>query len=60
LNGSLGYVTDRWSLSVFGTNLTNNHLVSIVDVNTNGPYQPGNLEYWGRPRTIGVHAHVKF
>jgi iron complex outermembrane recepter protein len=60
LNGSIGYVTDRWSLSVFGTNLTNNHLVSIVDVNTNGPYQPGNLEYWGRPRTIGVHAHVKF
>ena len=60
LNGSIGYVTDRWSLSVFGTNLTNNHLVSIVDVNTNGPFQPGNLEYWGRPRTIGVHAHVKF
>jgi iron complex outermembrane recepter protein len=60
LNGSIGYVTDQWSLSVFGTNLTNNHLVSIVDVNTNGPYQPGNLEYWGRPRTIGVHAHVKF
>jgi iron complex outermembrane recepter protein len=60
LNGSIGYVTDQWSLSVFGTNLTNNHLVSIVDVNTNGPFQPGNLEYWGRPRTIGVHAHVKF
>ena len=53
-------MTDQWSVSVFGTNLTNNHLVSIVDVNTNGPYQPGNLEYWGRPRTIGVHAHVKF
>ncbi|HTB28810.1 MAG TPA: TonB-dependent receptor [Steroidobacteraceae bacterium] len=60
LNGSIGYMADQWSLSVFGTNLTNNHLVSIVDVNTNGPYQPGNLAYWGRPRTIGVHAHVKF
>jgi outer membrane receptor protein involved in Fe transport len=60
LNGSIGYVTDQWSVGVYGTNLTNNHLVSIVDVNTNGPYQPGNLEYWGRPRTIGVHAHVKF
>jgi iron complex outermembrane recepter protein len=60
LNASVGYVTDRWSLALFGTNLTNNHLVSIIDVNTNGPYQPGNLQYWGRPRTIGVHAHVKF
>jgi iron complex outermembrane receptor protein len=60
LNASVGYVTDRWSLALFGTNLTNNHLVSIIDVSTNGPYQPGNLQYWGRPRTIGVHAHVKF
>jgi iron complex outermembrane receptor protein len=60
LNGSIGYVTDQWSLTLYGTNLTNNHLISIIDVNTFGPYQPGNLEYWGRPRTIGVHAHVKF
>ncbi|HEX4151754.1 MAG TPA: TonB-dependent receptor [Steroidobacteraceae bacterium] len=60
LNGSIGYVTDRWSLSLFGTNLTNNHLVSLVDVNLYGMYQPGNLQYWGRPRTIGVHAHVSF
>ena len=35
LNASVGYVTDRWSLALFGTNLTNNHLVSIIDVNTN-------------------------
>jgi outer membrane receptor protein involved in Fe transport len=60
LNASVGYVTDRWSLTLYGTNLTSNHLVSLIDVNTNGIYQPGNAEYWGRPRTIGVHAHVKF
>jgi len=60
LDASVGYETDRWSLAVFGTNLTDNHLVSIIDVNTNGVYQPGNLQYWGRPRTIGLHAHVKF
>lgn len=60
LNGSIGYMADQWSLGVYGTNLTNNHLVSIVDVNTAGPYQPGNLEYWGRPRTVGLHAHVRF
>jgi iron complex outermembrane recepter protein len=60
LNGSLGYITDRWSVSLYGTNLTNNHLVSLNDVNDFAPYQPSNLEYWGRPRTIGLHAHVKF
>jgi iron complex outermembrane receptor protein len=60
LNASLGYVTDRWSLTLYGTNLTSNHLVSLIDVNTDGIYQPGNAQYWGRPRTIGVHAHVKF
>jgi iron complex outermembrane recepter protein len=60
LNGSIGYVTDQWSITLYGTNLTSNHLISLNDVNTNAPYQPGNLEYWGRPRTIGIHAHVKF
>jgi iron complex outermembrane recepter protein len=60
LNGSIGYVTDRWSVSLYGTNLTSNHLVSVAEVNTNGPYQPGNTEFWGRPRTVGVHAHVAF
>jgi iron complex outermembrane receptor protein len=60
LNGSIGYVTNQWSVALYGTNLTSNHLVSLNDVNTNGQYQPGNLEYWGRPRTIGVHAHVSF
>jgi outer membrane receptor protein involved in Fe transport len=60
LNGSIAYETGRWSLSIYGTNLTDNHLVSLRDVNTNGVFQPGVLEYWGRPRTIGVHAHLSF
>jgi len=60
LNGSVGYETNKWSVTLYGTNLTNNHLVSLNDVNVNGIYQPGNLEYWGRPRTIGVHVHVSF
>jgi hypothetical protein len=53
-------VADRWSVTLYGTNLTSNRLISLIDVNTNGVFQPGNVEYWGRPRTIGVHAHVKF
>jgi hypothetical protein len=60
LNASIGYETSRWSATVYGTNLTSNRLVSLNDYNTNGIYQPGNLEYWGRPRTVGVHLHVNF
>jgi iron complex outermembrane recepter protein len=60
LNGSIGYETDRWSASIFGTNLTDNHLVSLVDANQFPGTQPGDLQYWGRPRTIGVHLHVGF
>ena len=60
LNGSIAYETGRWSVSIFGTNLTNNHLVSLRNVNNAGAFQPGILEYWGRPRTLGVHAHLSF
>jgi iron complex outermembrane receptor protein len=60
LNASIGYETSRWSATLYGTNLTSNRQVSLNDFNTNGIYQPGNLEYWGRPRTVGVHLHVNF
>ena len=55
LNASIGYVSARWSASVYGTNLTNDHLVSFVDPNSFGKYQPGDIQFWGRPLTVGVH-----
>jgi iron complex outermembrane recepter protein len=60
VNASVAYTRDNWSVSLFGTNLTNNKLINSVNVNTYGAIQPGNIEYWGRPRTIGVHAHLGF
>jgi len=60
VNGSLTYQRDRWSVGVYGTNLTNNHLVSSVVKNLYAPYQPGDTQYWGRPRTVGVHFHIDF
>ena len=60
LNTSIGYDTGRWSVSVYGTNLTNDEEVSAVAANTYGPVQPGDVWFRGRPRTIGVHFHVGF
>jgi iron complex outermembrane receptor protein len=60
LNASIGYETDRWSVSIYGTNLTDDRLVSLVDANQFPGVQPGDLQYWGRPRTVGVHLHVGF
>jgi len=60
VNGSLTYQRDRWSVGIYGTNLTNNHLVSSVVKNQYAPYQPGDTQYWGRPRTLGVHFHIDF
>ncbi len=60
LNASIGYDTGRWSVSIYGTNLTNDEQVSAVQPNTYGPVQPGDVWFRGRPRTIGVHLHAGF
>jgi iron complex outermembrane recepter protein len=59
LNGSIEYRLDQWSVSLYGTNLTDDRLVSGID-NFYPTVQPGNVEYWGRPRTVGVHLHAGF
>ena len=60
LNASVGYDTGRWSVSIYGTNLTNDEEISAVQANTYGPVQPGDVWFRGRPRTIGLHVHVGF
>lgn len=60
LNAQLAYAFPRWSIALYGSNLTNDHEVSRIDANTFGAIQPGDLQYWGRPLTIGVHLHVDF
>src|ERR1700722_16925861 len=37
LNASIGYDTGRWSVSIYGTNLTNDEEVSAVEANSYGP-----------------------
>jgi iron complex outermembrane receptor protein len=60
LNASVGYKTSRWSAELYGTNLTNNHLVSLVVANSLPGVQPGDEQFWGRPLTVGVHLHFDF
>jgi iron complex outermembrane recepter protein len=59
LDASIAYAIDQWSVSLYGTNLTDDRLVSGVE-NYYPQVQPGNVEYWGRPRTVGVHVHAGF
>jgi outer membrane receptor protein involved in Fe transport len=59
LNASIAYLIGQWSVSLYGTNLTDDRLVSGID-NFYPQVQPGNVEYWGRPRTVGVHVHAGF
>jgi hypothetical protein len=58
LNASVTYVLNQWEVGLYGTNLTNNLLISTISPNTNAPYQPGDVAYIGRPRTVGVRIHM--
>lgn len=60
LNASLGYSMGRWELALFGTNLTNNALISSIIAPGNNAFIPGDKAYVGRPRTVGVRLHMDF
>ncbi len=61
VNASLTYSIQKYEFALFGTNLTDNLLVSQVAAgNRLEPYQPGDVRYIGRPRTYGVRFHVGF
>ncbi len=60
LNASITYVLPRWEAGVYGTNLTNDLLISSILPNTFAPYQPGDRVFVGRPRTVGMRFHVNF
>jgi iron complex outermembrane recepter protein len=59
-NSSITYDRGRWAVALFGTNLTNDRLVTYIRPNTFGAIQPGDQVYVGRPRTIGIRGHVNF
>jgi hypothetical protein len=48
----------EWSL--YGQNLINERIVSAISPDVYRPFQPGDVLYLGRPRTIGLRARVSF
>jgi iron complex outermembrane recepter protein len=59
-NGSVTYDQGRWAIALFGTNLTDDKLITFIRPNTFGAIQPGDQVYIGRPRTIGIRGHINF
>jgi outer membrane receptor protein involved in Fe transport len=61
VNASVTYAIRKYEFSVYGTNLTDNLLVSEVAAgNRLEPYVPGDERFIGRPRTYGVRFHIGF
>jgi len=61
LNATISSLHKNWEVDLYGTNLTNNLLVSTISpVNRYVPYQPDDMVYVGRPRTIGIRLHYGF
>ena len=60
LNTSASYIVGSMEFGLFANNLLNNHLVTEISRNTYGQYQPGDLSYIGRPRTIGMRFRYTF
>lgn len=60
LNGAMTYARNNWEVGLFGHNLTNEHVVTSSVINTFGEFQPGNVRYFARPRTVGVRLRVGF
>ncbi len=60
LNASATWVMANMEWSLFGQNLTNGRIVSAISPNGYAPFQPGDVLYLGRPRTIGLRSRLSF
>ncbi|MES2494746.1 MAG: TonB-dependent receptor [Pseudomonadota bacterium] len=57
-NASITYDTGPWEFSVFGTNLNNSRMISLVT--RSRPSAIADRNYYGRPRTFGARAKIRF
>jgi iron complex outermembrane recepter protein len=60
VNLAAGYSWGPAEVSLFVNNLTNDRQISSISVAPTGSPQPGNIDYVGRPRTIGLRVHYNF
>lgn len=61
VNATISFLHGNWEVALYGTNLTNNLLINSIGANNREvPYQPDDMVYIGRPRTIGIRVHYGF
>jgi len=63
VNASITYDIGAWQFGIFGTNLTNSPAYAFVDAPRDRPgtlTAPNEARFYGKPRTIGARARVKF
>ncbi len=60
LNAATTWVIANLQWSLYGQNLTNERIVSAISPDVYTPFQPGDVVYLGRPRTIGLRAKLSF
>ncbi|ABQ67298.1 TonB-dependent receptor [Rhizorhabdus wittichii] len=58
VNASVTYDRGPWEFSLFGTNLNNSRMISLVS--RSRPTAIADRYYYGRPRTFGARAKVRF
>ncbi len=60
LNAATSWVIGNVDWDLYGQNLLNERIVSAISPDVYSPFQPGDAQYLGRPRTIGLRARVSF
>ena len=60
LNAAATWVIAPMGYTLYGQNIANERIVSAISPNGYAPFQPGDVLYLGRPRTIGLKARVSF
>jgi outer membrane receptor protein involved in Fe transport len=60
LNAATTWVVENTEWSLFGQNIINERIVCAISPDVYRPFQPGDVLYLGRPRTIGLRAKVSF
>lgn len=58
MNASVTYEAGPWEFGVFGTNLNNSGMISLVT--RSRPTAIADRYYYGRPRTFGIRMKVRF
>jgi outer membrane receptor protein involved in Fe transport len=60
LDVAASWVVANMEWSLYGQNLINERIESAISPDVYRPFQPGDVLYLGRPRTIGLRARVSF